>query len=408
MMAIAIPGPRVWAEPGQWQSGGVFSAPGDDLAAASRFLLLDTGGSGGMFGKGDLRGDLRDVAFLGDGRVGVASGGAGAFLTEDGGLSWRRIRPHPRHAYPDLKGIQYNHVGLDEGGHIWLAETRHPAIGRSLWHSADAGATWDDMAARLPGPLDSLWDLFVRGEHVLVLGGWKPESSYRSADGGRTWQRMALPEGFEPYRAATPASEPADELRTVYLLGAQRRQRARIPRLLRSDDGGSHWREIPLPDPERLPWAFSRATIAFATPDQGMIGLQASGLDFIKHGQWQTDPDSTAGILVTANGGETWVRRALPADELFITTLWQDPADPDHAFAGVWNGFVAQHGMPRNGTALYETLDGGRTWATALRGGLQINAIFALSRDRFWAVGDRTGFSSNDVVAILTRSGGRQ
>jgi len=398
-MAQAPDGPP--PQTGFWQPGGEFPLPNEDKTPTSRFLLLDTGGSGGMFGQGDLRSDLRDVAFWDDGRSGVASSHAGVFITADGGLTWRRIRQHTRVAYPDEKGIQYHHIELAGPGDIWLAETKHPAIARHLWHSTDAGATWDDATQRLPGPLESVWDLLARGRHIWVLGGWKPRSSFRSDDGGHTWRPLALPKGFEPYTAATPANAPADALRTVYLLGAERRQGARLPRLLRSDDGGNRWRDIPLPDPVALPWAFSHASIAFATADDGMVGLQAPGFAFRGHGRWEKDPGASAAVLVTANGGKTWRHRELPGEELFLTALWQDPADPDHAFAGVWNGFVAQRGMPRNGPALYETVDAGDTWAIALRGALQINAIVGVPTGKLWAVGDRVGFAANDVVAIL-------
>ena len=396
-------------QPGLWQPGGVFAdvAPSPQRTT-SRFLLLDTGGSGGMFGQGDLREDLRDVAFWEDGRHGVASGKAGAFFTDDGGLTWRRVREHPRQAYPNEKTIRYDHVELSGPGEIWLVETQPPAAARHLWHSSDAGVTWEDAAARLPGTLESVWDLLARGNHIWVLGGRRPESSFRSEDGGRTWVRMTLPKGFEPYKTAVPASEALDVLGTVYLLGAGRHRQQRIPRLLRSDDAGRHWRELALPDASTLPWAFNRATMAFATPDQGMIGLQAPGLAFQRHGQWDKAPGGSAATLMTSDGGANWDRRELPGEELMITALWQDPAEPSHAFAGVWNGLVAQRGMPRNGPALYETFDGGSRWVVALQGGLQVNAVFGLGASRLWAVGDRTGTGANDVVAIVTSSGQTQ
>ncbi|MBN1557365.1 MAG: hypothetical protein JW951_04390, partial [Lentisphaerae bacterium] len=117
---------------------------------------------------------------------------------------------------------------------------------------------------------------------------------------------------------------------------------------------------------------------------------------------------ATACVFVTADGGATWTQRTLPAGELYVTALWQNPADPDHAFAGVWNGFLAQHGMPRQGPALYETFDAGRNWIVVVRGNPQINAITGLDARRVWAVGDTVGFAANDVVAILTEPGEEQ
>lgn len=386
------------AEYDPWQGGRPEAARRHADMAAS-WLLLDTGGSGGMFGKGDLRSNLRDVAFWTDGRHGVAAGDAGAFYTSDGGLSWRRVRPHPRQAYPDESGIICYRAGISGPREIWVAEGKHPAIGRRLWHSTDAGESWEDAAERFPGKFSSVWDLLVRGPNVWLLGGWEPRASYCSANGGQSWKRLDLPESFEPFLTATPADQPKDTIRTVYLLGAGKAGQTRFPRLLRSDDGGETWREIPLPEPRELPWHFNRATIAFATPEAGVLGLVASGLNSEGHGKWTVESGAVASVLATEDGGRTWRRSLLPAGELYITALCLFPNG--QGYAAVWNGFVAQQGGPRNGPALYRTPDAGRSWEVALRGSRQFNAIFALDTRRVWSVGDVVGFAANDLVAIL-------
>jgi photosystem II stability/assembly factor-like uncharacterized protein len=396
---------------GRWQgghSGAEDKAPREPAPVTSRFLLLDTGGSGGSFGKGDLRHDLQDVAFWTDGRQGAACGCAGAFYTADGGLTWKRIKPHPRKQYPEETGVTYYHIELAGPREIWLTEGKHPCVGRRLWHSTDAGATWEDAAGRFPGALESAWDLLARGDHVWLLGGWAPRASFRSEDGGRTWTRLEIPEGVEPYKAATPADQPLTELGTVYLLGARRQGRTRIPALFRRDAGGDGWDELVLPGAEQLPWGFSHATLAFGTTQTGMIGLDAPGLRFPKHGVFEKESGESASVLVTADGGRTWTRRRLPNEELMVSAVWCSPNRPRHALAAVWNKFVSQIGGPRRGPALYETFDSGKTWGIAVQGASQVNAVFGLNSRRVWAVGDKPGFAKNDVVAIMAEPAGTE
>jgi len=389
-----------WPFASQWQGGAAPArgghAPRPGSPVPSQWLVLDTGGSGGMFGKGDIRQNLLDMAFWADGLHGAVCGDAGAFYTDDGGLSWKRIRPHPRKQYPTEKGVRYYAVEMAGPTDLWLAEGKHPAQGRHLWHSTDAGQSWEDAAERFPGKFESVWDLLVRGPHVWLLGGWAPHASYRSDDAGKTWSRLALPEGFEPYRAVTPLSSPTAQLGTVYLLGARRSGRERVARLLRSDDAGRTWREVSLP--ANLPWHFHRSAVSFLTASEGWIGLVPPGLKSVAHGVWRKDPGSNPAVLYTEDGGARWERRELPGDEWYITSLCL--VGGGHGFAAVWNAFVRDPGGPRNGPAIYETHDAGRTWAVTLEGKKHINAIFALDSRRLWAVGDVPGFAKNDLVVI--------
>ena len=378
----------------------------------STFTVLDTGGSGGMFGQGDIRRDLRDVAFWSDGLRGVTCGPAGVFYTRDGGLSWERIRQQGNDDYPDERGvITYYDIALVSPTEIWLAEGKHPNEGRRLLHSTDGGTTWEDAAERFPGPYKSAWGLLARGQNVWVLGGWNPEASYRSDDGGATWKLLNLPKGVQPFHAVTPADAPHDALhalQTVYLYGSRRLVGGqRNPELYRSDDAGATWVPIPLPPEATKLYQLARDNIAFATRECGMIALPAEGLKLASNNVLEKAPGASASVLVTTDGGQTWTHRFLPNEEMAVTALWLDPTAPAHAFAGVMNGFQAQHGAPRLGPALYETFDAGLTWIAVVRGDSQINAITGLDSRRVWAVGNKEGFVANDVVAILTEPGGK-
>lgn len=96
---------------------------------------------------------------------------AGTFYTDNGGFTWRRIRQHPKDEYgkEESLGVMYYQVELSGLREIWLAEGKHPNIGRHLWHSTDAGKSWEDAAVRFPGEFNSVSDLVVRRKHIWAI-----------------------------------------------------------------------------------------------------------------------------------------------------------------------------------------------------------------------------------------------
>ncbi len=106
------------------------------------------------------------------------------YSTVDGGLHWVRPRPLP-FARVDVFEIR-------DAGHWWLG------AGTTIWRSQDMGHTWRAAALPIRGDalLSSLW--FVDDRVGLAveryqMGGWDNEALFRSVDGRKRWQAVAVP-----------------------------------------------------------------------------------------------------------------------------------------------------------------------------------------------------------------------
>lgn len=338
---------------GLWQ-GEPAAADQPHAQPTSRWLVIDTGGSGGGFGHGDIRQKLHDVHFW-DNQIGWACGYGGVFRTADGGLTWARVRPK--------RG--WYHVEMTSPDNVWLLEGFHGKGKAKLWHTADNGDTWTEVA---PDTFRGYHDFYCRFGQGWILAGGYP--SYRSRDGGHTWERVHIGGGLEhPFALAIPGDIGGPHGYTIYVLG-QRQGRAH---LVKSTDGGDTWTDTGLP----AIGAHHRANVYFATSRRGWVsGLQGA-------------------LATTEDGGDTWTRVDLPTDQQ-VSALWLDARG--HGFAGASN---ANFHHPRE--ALYETVDGGRTWVPVFGGRKHVAALFGRGPHTVWAVGDVPGYIPNDLVAILER-----
>lgn len=109
----------------------------------------------------------------------VGDGGL-LLVTRDGGNSWRA----PPQATPGAEQFDWRAVEV-RGAHCWVAGTP----GSRVWHSTDAGATWQSHPTGQSLPITSL--AFVdeeQGWATTALGG-----ILATSDGGQTWRKQRSP-----------------------------------------------------------------------------------------------------------------------------------------------------------------------------------------------------------------------
>lgn len=130
------------------------------------------------------------------------------FRSDDGGRSWRPVAAPPL-GFGTLSVVDRRTAFLyGEAGTL-----------RTL----DGGTTWGRLGRHSiygAGFLDALHGYATRGDDRLVA----------TSDGGKTWQPVALPDGFRVLDVSAHAPD------RVWLTGERR--------ILRSDDGGRHWTQI--------------------------------------------------------------------------------------------------------------------------------------------------------------------
>jgi|GEM_PF-1576308 len=345
--------PSTFAEEPRWQTitYGAHSPPPAD---AAEFLVLDTGGSGGGFGHGDIRQHLHDVHFW-NSEIGWTAGYGGVFRTEDGGLTWKRMRP---------KGGWY-HLEMTGPKEVWLHEGFHGKGKAKLWLTRDNGEHWNEVAAET---FRGYTDLLCRaGERWLLCGGYH---SYRSRDGGKTWsiENMGgLLHGRN--KISIPADVHTPQGFTIYVLG----HHGRTLRLIRSQDSGGTWSVVPIPPlPRHHAWQMT-----FVTSLRGWLG------------------GPKGEILFTDDGGRTWERRDLPSGpDQRVKSIW---------FSQTGRGFAAvvNRNFAKRRHTLYESHDNGKHWWPVLGGMKSVNRLFAFGPGQLWAVGTVPGYVPNDLVAIL-------
>jgi photosystem II stability/assembly factor-like uncharacterized protein len=318
---------------------------------------------------------------------------------------------------------------MDESGLSGRAHRALALMGVAVVALAAAAGIYLHSTVRPPAPpppttVSSLFWLSARVGWIVVVDGQQRSVLYHTVDGGHRWTRqfatvdngvavrfLDLTQGLMTEPTPFPSANPT---------------------LLRTEDGGDHWAPIPLaPDIGSNPnlpyfldllhgWVMVRTgrsdttedAVIFKTDDGGLDWTVAASVDPIawtSHGlqevglkRWLSfrtlsdgflgslDPDGSASVYVTHDGGRNWRRSPLPpppggwnaGDTL---TLLPPSFSPEGEGALMvidtsrQSGGRARVGRPVNlpvpAVVVYRTRDGGDTWEApaAAPAGVDVN-----------------------------------
>lgn len=271
----------------------------------------------------------------------------GPLRTTDGGSHWVAVYPP---SIPNRTPIN-NQFFLDST-HAWVAETSGSSTACVdqvvTFRTADGGRTWQQAApipVRFTDPGDFIWASPLAGANWF---------SFIDAQNG--WLLI----GSGPATGSESGGSPG--------FG----ERWRTGDLYRTSDGGLHWSHVST-NPGLLSGCHLGAGMTFSAPSTGWIasdcGLLAShdgGITWGKQALAITlaNPPvflderngfllGVEGLLVTSDGGATWSRRSLPGAPSFV-----DFVKPSQGWAVAFLG----NDEAQSEFGLYQTTDGARTW----------------------------------------------
>ncbi len=248
------------------------------------------------------------------------------FRSTDRGGGWEQ-RPLP----PRALNAEIAFVDDREG---WLSSVGPPATqcqiqGMAIWHTADAGATWQPLGASGIGDGQCKSGLsFVDPSHGFIAASDPSHEPivYRTADGGRTWSPSAPlrdPPGFATQGGISLGPGRVRAFGATLLVTARGSMSTYV---YRSTDGGANWAYVATaPNPAN--------TIA--------VGSASRWLQLIIPSQ----------SLETKDAGASWHPYATDYSQAA-------PIAPDIVFGGEQVGYATVRGT------IQRTQDGGAHWVT--------------------------------------------
>jgi hypothetical protein len=214
---------------------------------------------------------------FGDESFGVAADLSGKiYYSEDGGTTWTgTIKAGASRAALEVS---------EQNRRVWYI-----GVGGDIELSTDRGRTWQS-AGPFPWTRHVEYISFADDQNGWGMTTEQPDF-YATADGGRNWTALPLPEGM-----GAPA---ALHLRTPddgYLLDV-------AGNLFISADGGHAWtaRSLGLPEGKTIPTLNHSAVVRFSDAMHGVIALNLIG-----------GGEGLVRGMRTADGGATWMEEAVP------------------------------------------------------------------------------------------------
>jgi len=367
----------------------LLAAQGDGVIAvcASGVWHVAAGGAATLMGNATTAFRAVSAAHFADAVWIYATGQDGeVYLSEDSGAQWRTITPqlqqssgrfqaiaasdrNPRCAYVGFRGLQlgpgqenlYNGIArTSDGGHTWkvvFKESNHAATNLSgSWIEGravqDAPAIWDKGFSIW---FDTPYSLGVSPINPDVAYATDLFRTYRTLDGGATWQEMNsrkgengdwISRGLDVTTNYGLQFDPFDS-RHIYIDNTD-------IGLFQSADGGLSWRGSTEGVPED--WRNTTYWLAFDPARRGLIWGAFSGTHDLPHPKmWRGRGTGqfTGGVAVSTDGGDHWrsSNSGLPQDS--VTHILLDPSSP----VGGRTLYACAFGR-----GVYKSTDNGLSW----------------------------------------------
>jgi photosystem II stability/assembly factor-like uncharacterized protein len=264
-------------------------------------------------------------------------------------------------------GLRWRLVGPFRGGRT-ITATGVPgepdrfyfgAVGGGVWKSENAGRTWEPIFDGQPIASIGAIAVAPSDHQVIYVGSGEADmrsdisygnGMYRSADGGKTWKRIGLPDSRQIGRILVDPKDPS--LVFVAALGhayGPNKERG----VFRSKDGGATWTPVLVKDENT-----GAIDLAFDPSNSKTI---LAALWQTRRPPWNVYPPSNgpgSGLYRSTDGGDTWrpvTGNGFPSERLGRIGLAFAPSDPRRVYAIV----DAREG------GLYASEDGGAIWKRA-------------------------------------------
>lgn len=284
----------------------------------------------------------------------VSAGSPGLFKSIEGGANWSPLPLGPANPAITAEGLAVEPTRPDT-----VYASSSSILG--LLRSDDAGSTWSYAGPQGGGTAMTVLRPDPRTPGGLWSGGFG--TAFHTPDGGATWERVVLPEGFLwIFDIEVDPANPA----VVTYAGARitgSRSPVQNPVLYRSENGGATWSPIAtdtLPDGAVVSFATDRTSpgTLYAATYSGLYRTADGGAtwkELLAFNYREGDILATGEAIYASRGpsvlrstdrGETWtaIRNGLGARP--VARLWADPHDPRHLFAGTANAGLYEYTLP--------------------------------------------------------------
>jgi photosystem II stability/assembly factor-like uncharacterized protein len=220
-----------------------------------------------------------------------------------------------------------------------VSASRFPALEWRLLGPFRGG--WSTMAVGVPGAPDTYYFGAAGG------GVWK------TTDSGRSWASIS---DSVPITAVGALAVAPSDPEVLYVGTGHPEPRYDVGAgsgVYRSDDGGHSWRSLGLADTRHI------GAVLVHPKDANVVLVAAEGHLF--------GPSAARGVFRSDDGGRHWTRTLAVDDGTGAVDLAADPADPEVVFATTWSARVYPWlsyftPLEGDGSALWRSLDGGRSW----------------------------------------------